>query len=787
MSDYPVVGKRKLRLDGRLKVTGQAQFVTDVDLPGMLWGKILRSPHPHARILSIDTSRAQRLPGVKAIITGRDIGDRRYAFVDTPRYRADEQPLKVDKVRYVGDEVAAVAAVDEATAEEAIRLIDIQYEVLPAVFDPIKAMERDAPVIHDEEAPEVSVWEEWGVKPSRKREESYPHKNVSGHTLVELGDVERGFAEADHIREDSFTTQATAHGALEPHAAVANYDASGKLHMWVSSMSVFYKRYMLAKTLDLPANRIHVHSVYVGGAFGGKIDLFPYEFCAAQLSRIAGRPVKIVLSREEVFTTTRQRHPMTIRVKTGVKNDGRITAQAVRVIADNGAYRGTGPVVIFLVHAFNIPIYKVENLRYEGYSIYTNNPVRGPQRAHGAPQIRFAMDSQLDLIARDLGIDPVEMMLRNARHTGDVLPNGDVLESCGLSECIEKAAEAADWRNKRGRPGSGRFRRGVGISACAMFSGAPYYPFASAATVQLHDDGGVTLLTGTNEMGQGASTTMAQIAAEELGVELEDVRVVFGDTELAPIDLGNFLSGGSLVTGNAVRMAAADARQKVFEAIAPMLEVPPEEMTARGRVIQERDRPENRIGFAEAVRASITRNKGDLVMGHGYFKPLPDTDRYPSLSTAKGKFTPAYGFAVSAAEVEVDTLIGTVRLVRMSTFHDCGYPLNPLIVEGQIDGNVSTGQGQALSEDIVLREGRVFNANFLGYGMPTAVETPETTRGEVLSIEPKGPFGAKEVGEGSIAGTLAAIANAVHDACGVRITSLPITPDKVLKGLHRAE
>lgn len=785
MSDYHVVGKPLPRLDGQLKVTGQAQFVADVNLPGMLWGKILRSPHPHARILNIDISKAEKLPGVKAIITGQDVGDRRYAFVDTPRYLADEQPLKVDKVRYVGDEIAAVAAVDEATAEEAIRLIEVEYEVLPAVFNPVKAMEASAPIIHDEAPPDTSVWEEWGVKPGKRKPVEYPYNNISGHTFVEIGDVERGFAAADYIREDRFTTQVTAHGALEPHAAVAHYDASGKLHMWISSMSVFYKRYMLSKTLGLPANRIHVHKVFVGGAFGGKIDLFPYEFCAAYLSRLAGRPVKIVLSREEVFATTRQRHPMIIHIKTGVKKDGAIVAQDIRVIADNGAYRGTGPVVIFLVHAFNIPIYKVENLRYEGYSVYTNNPIRGPQRAHGAPQIRFAMDSQLDLIARDLGLDPVKMMLANARHTGDVLPNGDVLESCGLSECIERAAEAAGWQNKRGKAGGGRYRRGLGISACAMFSGAPYYPFASAATVQLHDDGGVTLLTGTNEIGQGAATTMAQIAAEELGIELEDIQVVFGDTELTPIDLGNFLSGGSLVTGNAVRLAAADARQKVFEAIAPLLEVPPEQMVVRGRVIHERGNPDNRTGFAEAVRASIRQNKGDLVMGHGYFKPLPHTDRYPSLSTARGNFTPAYGFAVSAAEVEVDTLTGEVRLVQMSTFHDCGYPLNPLIVEGQIDGNVSTGQGQALTEDVLIQDGLVFNPNFLGYGMPTTVETPQVARGEVLSIEPKGPFGAKEVGEGSIAGTLAAIANAVHDACGVRITSLPITPEKVLRGLSR--
>lgn len=787
MEEYSVVGKGLPRVDTVAKATGQARFAEDVFLPNMLWGKILRSPYPHARILGINTRQAEKLPGVKAIITGQDVASIRYAFVDTPRYPADEYPLAVDKVRYIGDGVAAVAAVDEATAEEALNLIQVEYEVLPAVFDPEEAMKPEAPVIHEEEYAGTSVWEEW-IGPVRRRKSSKStYNNVAGETHVTIGDVEEGFSQSDYIREDRFETQVTAHCALEPHVMVAQYESSGKLNVWLSGQSIFYKRYMLAKALDMPISQVRIHKTYVGGAFGGKIDLFPYEFCAAFLSRKTGRPVKISLTREEVMVTTRLNHPMILELKTGVKRDGTIMAQQIKVIDDTGAYRGSGPVVVFLAHAFNVPIYRVPNIKYDGYAVYTNNPVKGPQRAHGAPQIRFAMDSQLDMIAEDLGLDPVEMMLKNARHKGDVLPNGDVLESCGLSQCIERVAKESGWESKRRQPGTGRVRRGVGISVCSMFSGAPFYPFASAAALKLHDDGGVTLFTGASEMGQGAETTMAQIAAEDLGICLDDVRVVSGDTELTPIDLGNFLSGGALVTGNAVRMAAEEAKKQLFEVVSDILNVPPSELVAKDKRIYVKGRPERGVSFAEAVRASILQKGGNPVIGRGYFKPLPDTNRYPSLATAKGRFTPAYGYAAHVAEVEVDTLTGEVRVANLTAYHDCGFPLNRLIVEGQIDGNVSMGIGQALKEEVLFQEGQVFNPSLLEYLMPTSLETPQMKRGEIVTNEPKGPFGAKEVGEGAIAGVLAAVANAVYDAVGVRIKSLPITSEKVLDALERKQ
>jgi len=787
--ELKVVGKSLPRVDAFAKVTGQAQFTVDVSLPGMLVGKILRSPHPHARIVSIDTSAAESLPGVKAVITGRDTTDMRFAFVDTPRYPADQYALAQDKVRYIGDEVAAVAAVDAETAQAALDLIRVEYEILPAVFDPFEAMRPDAPKVHETEHEGTSIWEQWGAQKTSASQANEKVNNVSGRTIISYGDVDAAFASAHHIREDHFETSSTAHCALEPHAAVAHLDPSGKLHLWLSSMGIYYKRYVIAKVLKLSTSQIHVHKAYVGGAFGGKMDVYPYEICAAVLSQKAGRPVKIELTRQEVFTTTRLRFPTYIDIKTAVSADGRILGQHIRTVVNNGAYRGTGPVVIFLFHGWTAPVYRVDNMRYEGVSVWTNSPVGGPQRGHGAPQIRFAIDSQLDMIAEDLGLDPAEVMLKNVRQIGDVLPNGDVLKSCGLTDCISQAVNVSGWKGKRGLPGSNRLarangtkRRGVGISTTTMISGAPYYPFASAGIVQLHDDGRATLLTGVVEMGQGSETTLAQVTAEVLGLRLEDIHVVSGDTEQTPVDMGSFLSGGATVTGDAIRLAAVDAKRQLLEIASERLDALVEELeVGEGRVCV-RGRPDRCMSISEVVRLSI-KETGNPIIGHGFRKILSGTDHYPSLAKGTGRWTDAYGFNAQVAEVEVDTETGLVKLLRATTFHDCGQPLNPQIVEGQVNGCVSTGQGQALIEQIVYDKGRVVNPTFLDYRLPTTMDTPETAGGSVESFEPAGPFGAKEVGEGVVAQTLAAIANAVYDAVGVRITSLPITPDKVLAAL----
>ena len=790
MADYTVVGKPLARVDAREKVTGEARFTADVKLPGMLHARILRSPHAHARIVRLDTSRAERLKGVHAVVTGKDVAGLRVAFVDTPKYPADEPVFAQDRVRYIGEEVAAVAAVDAATAQEALGLIEVEYEPLPAVFSAADALKAGAPLVHEFDYPGKTVWEDWGAAKVRATDPISRRDNVAARTFVEFGDLAAGFARAHHVREDRVEVVPVAHAPLEPHAALAWWDASGKLNMHVASMGIFYKRFVLAKVLGLPVSQVRIHKSYVGGAFGGKIDVFPYEVGAALLARKSGRPVRLELSREESLATTRMDFHAHVRVKTGVDREGIITAQEIDVLVDTGAYRGTGPVVVFLCYSYNIPVYRVPALRYEGRAVYTNNPIKGPKRGHGAPFIRFAVDTHMDRLAEDLGIDMVELMRRNAREAGEVMPtSGDVLHSCGLKEAIDAAARDGEWSAKRRRSDwktAGRYKRGVGMSACSMFSGSPYYPFGSAAIVKMHDDGSATLFAGTVEMGQGSETTLSQVAAEELGVPLSDIRLVAGDTELTPIEFGSFLSGGAFVTGKAVRVAAADAKRQLMEMAERLLEADRRDLEAAGKRVYVKGAPQRGVSYAEILAASIKHSGGDPIIGKGHFKSVPQAELHPSLSSAKGRWTEAYGFAAQLAEVEVDTWTGRVRVLRLVTYHDCGFALNPQIVQGQVEGCVSMALGQTLQERIDLREGQVFNADLLGYRMPLAPGATDMAGGLVHSRDPGGPFGAKEVGEGAVSGVMAAVANAVYDAAGVRIASLPITPAKVLAALERA-
>jgi len=776
MKEYSVVGKPLPRVDGKVKVTGQADFSGDIRLPNMLHGKILRSPHPHAKIVSIDTSKAQALPGVKAVITGRDTAGIRFAFVDTPRYPADEYPLAIDKVRYIGEEVAAIAAVDEITAAEALELIEVEYEPIPAVFDPEEALKDGAPKVHEEIVPTTTcAWQDWGV--SRQARPFKVVNNICATVSMSYGDIEEGFAESDHVRQDRFVVPATSHAAMEPHVALANYDPSGKLDVWLSHMSLAVKQYWLAKTLGIPIGKVRVHKTFTGGAFGGKINLFPYEFLAAFLSRKTGRPVRIVLSREEVFTSCRLSHRMIIDIKTGVKRDGTIMAQHVKLINDPGAYRGSSPVVMYLAHAFCNPIYNIPNWKHEGVGVYTNKAICTPKRGHGSPQARFAAESQLDIIAEHLGLDPAEMRLKNVRKTGDVLPNGDRLDSCGLGTGIWRALELTKWKEKRGR----RNNRGIGMGLAAMFSGAAYYPFGSAAIVKLNPDGTATLFTGQSEFGQGSDTAVSQIAAEELGLGLDNVILVSADSELCPPDLGGFVSGGIFVSGEAVRRAAADAKQQLLTNAAEILETKVDDLDIGNGHIFVRANPEKGLSLAEIVRNSIQRHNADSIIGKGFCKPVPEIEFYPSLSKGTGRFTDAYGFAVAVAEVEVDPETGRVRVLEVTIADDCGFAINPVSVHGQLVSQAVMGVGDALYEEVTTEEGRIVNTSFADYKIPGVFDVPEFRHIPVESVEPKGPFGGKEVGECSRAAVIAAIANAVSDATGVRIYSLPITPEKVVR------
>ena len=779
MSELQYVGKSVLRKDGPQKVTGKATYTVDVRLPGMLVGRILRSPHPHARILNIDTSAAERVPGVKAVITGRDSLGIHHAFVESARrYPPDQLALAIDKVRFIGEEVAAVAAVDSYAAEEALDLIRVEYEPLPAVFDPIEAMQPDAPEIHPTN-PKV-------------RE---PFRNIGGKTESAWGDVELGFSQSDYVAEDRFESHLRTHGYLEPQATVASYEPGGTLNVWTSSQGTFIKRAKLARTLDLPLSAIRVHKAYVGGAFGGKIDLFSHEYCAALLSMKASRAVKIVASREEIFTAYRHGQPLIIELKTGVKSDGTIMAQQIKVINNSGAYRGSGIVVVFLSWGFAMLPYRLLNLKYEGYAVYTNNPIRAPQRGHGAPQMRFAIESQLDMIAEELKLDPIEIRLKNARQPHEQLPNGDNVHNCGLPDCIRDAADHTQFLQKygHGRKGAsrnGRFRRGIGMGVSAYFGGALIYPSSSSVIVKMNDDGTVTMLTGALDIGQGAETILSQIVAEELEVPIDEVHVIAADTETTPVDIGAWISGGAYVSGNAAREAASQVRRKLLDVAGDELEANVADLVVEDKSIFVSGSPDSRLTYEQLVAACIRKNRGDPVIGEGHWRTMRDEPNPPSLATAKGRWSENYAFDAQVAEVEVDTETGLVRLLRAVTAHDCGFPINPLLVEGQIDGQVSMALGHALMEEVLMKDGRTINPSWLDYHMPTIHNMAVSEYIDVVteSYESGRPYRTKEVGEGYVSGILAAIANAIYDAIGVRLYTTPFTPEKILKGLaeHRS-
>ena len=752
---FNVVGTRVPMLDAGLKVKGAAQFTDDLILPGMLFGKILRSPLPHARILNIDTSKAEKLPGVRGVVTGRDIPDRQYGIVPMAK---DEYALAKDKVRYIGDDVAAVCAIDPEIAQEALELIDVDYEELAAVFDPREAIKEGAPVIHE------------GVK-----------NNTSFAINKEFGDVARAFAESDGVFEDRFYSQAVNHAPLEPHAALAQFDPlNGDLTLWSSTQIPFFLRRNLSNTLQIPESKVRVIKPKVGGGFGQKIDMFAKDFCAAWFAIHLGKPVKFVYEREEVFISTRQRHPMYITVKTGVKKDGTILGQQFQAHADGGAYNSTAPTMIALSCFFLMIPYHIPNLIYEGYHIYTNKPVGGAMRGHGIPQARFAVERQLDMIAGRMGVDPVEIRIKNSIHAGQPHSAGFVINTCGFSESVTRAAESIGWQEKRGKLPLGR---GVGLAGASFPSGVSNMShISSGAVVQLGRDGAVNVLSGAADIGQGAETVISQIVAEELGVSLEDIRITAADTGITPLDPGTFGSGVTVRAGNAARLAAMSARNKLFEFIAEKLEANLADLVAENRNIFVKGSPEKGMTFSAALKAYQYADLPMPIVGRGSW--MAPASEPTTLFKEDGNFAPNYSFMTQAAEVEVDLQTGRVKLLKMVTAHDCGTPINPMLVEGQLEGSVVGGMGQALYENVIVEKGQVMNPSFLDYGFPTFMEMPEIEAIEVETDDPIGPFGAKEAGEGTQLSPAPAIVNAVYDAIGVDFMELPITPEKILDALE---
>lgn len=753
---FRVVGKRLPRVDAREKVTGEAKFTDDIKLPGMLWGKILRSPYPHAKVKKIDTSEAEKLPGVKAIITAKDIPK---CKIGHDPQLLDKSPLVDDKARYVGDEVAAVAAVDEETAEKALDLIRVQYEPLPAVFDPEEAMRSGAPAIH-----------------------AHAENNILKSYHWEFGDVEEGFKEADYIFEDRFTTQQQPHVCMETHGCVASWDREGRLTVWSSTQIPHVLRSRLAEALGISYVKVNVKKTCVGGGFGGRTELFAHDVICACLAEKAGKPVKLILSREEEFTCTGTRHPAIIEVKTGVKKDGTITSRYVKAITDKGAY-ASQYTVLASIGWKGSHFYRISNYKFDGYAVYTNKPFGTAMRAFGGPQIGFAIESQIDMIAEKLGMDPLELRLKNANRPGDTTVIGSKLASCGLSECLRGVTEAIGWKEKRRIRGR---NRGLGVASAfheCGFKGHIGKVDIAAASVKINEDGTVQVLAGGSDIGTGYDTVLAQIAAEELGVRFEDVNILSGDTEVTPIDLGLWASRGTLFAGNAVKMAAADAKKQLLEVAAETLKSTAEELEARDGKIYVKKAPEKEVLISDVARRVYLR-KGEPITGRGFYEAdstLPDE---------KGKYDPpgacpTYSFAACAAEVEIDVDTGQVNVLQVVAAHDCGVAINPIGVEGQIEGGIGQGLGHALLEGLIYQEGKALNATFLDHKIFNAEDMPQIKPLIVETIDPKGPFGAKGAAEVGTTAVPAAIANAIYDAIGIRFKDLPITPEGILEALKK--
>ncbi|MBS4024056.1 MAG: 4-hydroxybenzoyl-CoA reductase subunit alpha [Clostridia bacterium] len=756
MSDnYAVIGKSVPKMDGRVKVTGQAKYTGDLKFPNMLVGKILTSPHAHARILSIDTSEAERLPGVKAIITHEDVPSLKYGISPA---RWDENIFCIDKVRFVGDKVAAVAAIDEETVYKALKLIKVEYEVLPAVFDPIEALREGAPQVHDE----------------------YPG-NINTEIHQNFGDVEKAFAEAYHVRTDQFMGQRSYQSPIEPHSAISFWDG-GKLTVYASTQSPHYFQYYIAREFGLKMGDVRVIKTFVGGGFGGKLEPTGLEFAGAALSRITGRPVKMFYDRHEMFAHNRGRHKQIMKITTGVDKDGKILGVHADFVMDGGAYTSLGVASAYYAGAMLPLTYEFDNFKFDMFRAYTNLPACGAQRGHGAPQPRYAFECHLDKVAQDLGIDPIELRLRNARRPNTVTPNEFQVNSCELSACIEKGREISGWNEKKGKLPKGR---GMGIAVGSFVSGAGYpiyrtdLPQASAI-IKVHEDGSAaTLYTGATDIGQGSDTILCQMAAEAMGYHYENMKIVSADTETTPHDFGAYASRQTLMSGAAVKEAGEEVKKQVLELAAVILEKDVADLDCSEGWIFSLSDPEVGKPFGEVAREFFVK-KGPLV-GRGSYTPPKLGGKFKGAAVGT---SPAYSFCSQISEVQIDEETGEIEVKEVWDVHDCGKVINPALLHAQVHGALYMGMGESIWEEVLFdKNGKVANGNLGEYKLPTALDMPKITSALVDSYEPSAPWGVKEVGEGATIPTMGCFANAINDAMGVTVHSLPLTYEKVWRAL----
>ncbi|HLW80723.1 MAG TPA: 4-hydroxybenzoyl-CoA reductase subunit alpha [Candidatus Acidoferrales bacterium] len=753
---FSIIGKPLAMADSHAKVTGLGKYADDLSVPGMLIGKILHSPYPHARIRSIDASRAEPLPGVKAIATGQDARNP-YGILPIGH---DERVFALDKARYIGDNVAAVAATSAEIAEQALDLLRVDYEQLPAWFDPEVSMKAESGWIHDEKPHNI--------------EKEYHHI---------FGDPDSGFAQADFVAEERYYAGEVNHAAMEPHATLAIWEPDDRLTVHSSTQVPFYLHRTIAEVCEMPMSQIRVIKPLIGSGFGGKSEVIPLEVAACVLAKKSRKPVKITYTREEVFLAHRGRPITIVYLKVGITRSGKITAVQARVIQDGGAYCGYGPVTVLYSGALLGAIYDIANVRYDGFRVLTNKPACGAMRGHGTVNVRFAFEAMLDQLAHQAGIDAVEIRRRNLLKAPCITANSLRVTSYGLPECIEKVFERSGWRNKKGKLPYGK---GVGVACSHYVSGAANPIVRSnmphtTVNIKIDRDAAVTVYTGASEIGQGSDTMQIQIVAEILGVRPARIKLVAADTELTPIDLGSYSSRVTFMAGNAALNAAKDMRDQLFAAAAKKLGCSPTELVANNDRISQNVSHNQSVSFDEAVALALEFH-GALV-ARGTYAP-PETARGGSFRGAGVGPSPAYSYSAQVAEVTVDPETGHVHVDKIIAAHDCGKALNPLTVEGQIEGSVYMGFGQALQEDMIWQDGRLMNPSLLEYRIPATKENPQIESIIVESIDPEGPFGAKEAGEGSLAATIPAIANAIYDAVGVRINSVPFTPEKILEALR---
>ena len=832
MSEFSVIGKPVALIDSAGKTTGTGKYADDLSVSGMLIGKILHSPYPHAVIKHIDTRRALTHDGVVAVVTGDDAPNK-YGILPVGH---DETALALDKVRYVGDNVACVVAESESIAEQALELIDVEYQPLPAYFDPEESMKATSDLIHAEKSNNI--------------EKDYHHV---------FGDPEQGFREAAHIIEGRYLANEVTHAAMEPHSTLASFDfdsqtgQAGRLTVWSSTQVPYYLQHKLSIVLEVPMAQIRVIKPLVGGGFGGKSEIIPLEIIAAVAARKAKAPVKITYTREEVFWAHRGRPRTIIDLKTGIKRDGKVTAVAARVIQDGGAYCSYGVVTILYSGALLGALYDIPNIRFDGYRVLTNKPACGAMRGHGTVNVRFAFESQLDELAAAIGMDPAQVRRVNLLKPPCVTVNGLRVQSYGLPECIDKVLEGSHWAERKGKLGRGR---GLGLGCSHYVSGAANSIIRSdmphsTVNIKIDRDGGVVVYTGASDIGQGSDTMVAQIVAEVLGCKLARVKVVAADTDLTPVDIGSYSSRVTFMNGNAAMRAAESVKEKIVAAAARKIACAPEDVIMRddhlrkkavnsilgersaAEVLESKDTPRGsatpdpsvqRAGASvkatdpgrvlseptvsgrvegQILRNSVQQKRKDegpkehmsfeeaVVAAIDFSGALTGTGSYaPPLDARGGKHkgagvgpSPAYSYSAQVAEVSVDEETGEVTVHKVWAAHDCGRALNPVSVEGQVIGSVWMGLGQAMQEEMVWKDGLLMNPGLLEYKSPSAVESPEVISYIVESVDPEGPFGAKEASEGSLAACIPAIANAIYDAVGVRLREAPFTPDRVLAAI----